>query len=57
VWVMYFHVLYIIVENKIMFKQFHPFTSINPCFPSKNPKPGTDLAQKKKPPMKRIISG
>ena len=36
---------------------FHPFTSIHPCFPFKITKPSPNLAQKKKPPMKQIISG
>ena len=35
----------IIVENKIMFSIPHPFTSINPCFPPKNTKPGPNLAR------------
>ena len=30
---------------KYKYDQFHPFTSIHPCFPSKKSKPGTNLAR------------
>jgi hypothetical protein len=33
------------------------FHIYNLCFHSKGRKPGTNLAQKKKPPVKQIISG